>query len=338
MIGRALPKAIESVLDIARWAPSGDNAQPWRFRVKSDLEIEVLVRRSNSSVYEYRQGEPTLISAGALLENIQLAAPAFGMTARWRYVGSADGIDHICVSFREDPCASTPDLFDQITRRSVDRRLFKMRPLSAEQKDLLSRSLNSGMEIQWYESLPDRLRIAALSASATNIRLTIPETFAIHSSIVDWKNRDSEEGIPSRALGLDPLTLRLTRWSMAKWSRTKFMNGLGAPHMAALQMDFLPGIFSASYFTVRLARRSGEPDAALVETLQAGQAIQRFWLRAAKLGLVMQPCVAMLAFWSYAAAGRDFTVLKTAQGRADKLAAGAKAMFGKNDDIIFWGE
>ena len=69
------------------------------------------------------------------------------------------------------------------------------------------------MQIQWYDSLSDRRRIAALSALATNIRLTIPETFPIHRSIVDWENRESETAIPSRALGLDPLTLLLTRWS-----------------------------------------------------------------------------------------------------------------------------
>ena len=206
-----LPKTVEAVLDIARWAPSGDNAQPWRFRILDDPEIEVLVRRSSTNVYEYRQGEPTLISAGALLENIVLAAPAFGLKASWQYAGSSDGIDRILVRFGDNPAAPPPALFDQITRRSVDRRPFRTQPLTAEQKDLLSGELDPGMQIQWLESLADRWKMAGLSALATNIRLTIPETFAIHRDIVDWNNRESEHAIPSSALGLDPLTLRLTR-------------------------------------------------------------------------------------------------------------------------------
>jgi hypothetical protein len=193
------------------------------------------------------------------------------------------------------------------------------------------------MRVQWYESLSDRRSIAALSALATDIRLTIPETFEVHRKIVDWEHRESEHAIPSRALGLDPLTLLLTRWSMANWSRTKFMNALGAPYFASLQMDFLPGLFSAAYFVVRLTGRATEPDAALVQTLQAGQAVQRFWLTATKLGLVMQPCVAILAFWSYAAAGQEFTVLRKAQSLAGRLAWAAEATLGRNDDVVFMG-
>jgi hypothetical protein len=189
------------------------------------------------------------------------------------------------------------------------------------------------MRIQWLERQPDRWKMAGLSALATNIRLTIPETFAIHRDIVDWNNRESEHAIPSSALGLDPLTLRLTRWSLAKWSRTNLMNNLGAPRMASLQMDFLPGLFSAAYFVIRLEGRSGEPGA----VLEAGEAIQRFWLMATKLGLVMQPCVAMLAFWSYATAGRQFTTLSKAQAMAGRLARRAEAVLGLNDQIIFLG-
>lgn len=337
MTDQAVPKAIEAVLDIARWAPSGDNAQPWTFRITGDREVEVLVRRTNPNIYEYRHGEPTLISAGALLENIEIAAPAFGLKANWHYAGSANGIDHIAVSFRDIAAVSVPDLFDEITRRSVDRRPFRMRSLTGEQKGQLSQTLNQQMQVQWYDSLSERRRIAALGRLATVIRLTIPETFAVHRSIVDWENRESEHAIPSRALGLDPLTLQLTRWSMAKWSRTKFMNMVGAPYFASLQMDFLPGVFCASYFAIRLVRRSNEPDAALVETIQAGQAIQRFWLTATKLGLVMQPCVAILAFCSCAAAGQEFTVLQKARSMANKLAVRAEGMFGKSDDIVFLG-
>jgi nitroreductase len=27
----------EQILDLARWAPSGDNTQPWRFEIKGEL-------------------------------------------------------------------------------------------------------------------------------------------------------------------------------------------------------------------------------------------------------------------------------------------------------------
>ena len=73
-----LSPAIERILDAARWAPSGDNAQPWRFEVRSDDDVVVWVRREVGNVYEYRDGEPTLLSVGALLENMAVTAPTFG--------------------------------------------------------------------------------------------------------------------------------------------------------------------------------------------------------------------------------------------------------------------
>jgi len=39
-----LPPDIERILDAAHWAPSGDNAQPWRFEVQTDNRFDVLVR------------------------------------------------------------------------------------------------------------------------------------------------------------------------------------------------------------------------------------------------------------------------------------------------------
>src|SRR6478752_1911235 len=108
MENQAATGAIEHVLDLARWAPSGDNAQPWRFRITGDRDVEVLIRRTNPNIYEYRHGEPTLISAGALLENIEIAAPAFGLKAHWQHAGSADGIDRIVVHFSDADTVSAP--------------------------------------------------------------------------------------------------------------------------------------------------------------------------------------------------------------------------------------
>jgi len=68
-----LPPAVERILDAAHWAPSGDNAQPWTFEVQDEAHFDVCVRIEPGNVYEYRQGEPTLISAGTLLANPEIS-------------------------------------------------------------------------------------------------------------------------------------------------------------------------------------------------------------------------------------------------------------------------
>ena len=32
---------IHDVLELARWAPSGDNTQPWRFEIRSDTRARI---------------------------------------------------------------------------------------------------------------------------------------------------------------------------------------------------------------------------------------------------------------------------------------------------------
>ena len=337
MTNLSLSPTVEKILEIARWAPSGDNAQPWSFYVQSEDTLELRIHHQSGNVYEYRGGEPTLISAGTLLENIEIASAAFGKKASWEYVGYSNGSDRIEVSFVDQAMSTLPDLFEQISKRSVDRRPYKMRPLRGSDKLDLSNSVDENIVVEWYESLSERRKMASLTKMATDIRLRIPETFEIHNRIVDWDNRQSTSGIPSRSLGLDAVTLRLMRWSLANKSRTDFANFLGSPFFAALQMDVLPGIFSAAYFTFRVANRPIERHAAAVQLLKVGQSVQRFWLVATKAGLALQPCLAVLAFSHYGASAEPFTVLRSAQRAAAELAQRVKGTFADPDNLLFFG-
>jgi sulfur-carrier protein adenylyltransferase/sulfurtransferase len=332
-----LSPAIDRILDAAHWAPSGDNAQSWTFEVHSDNHFDVCVRVEPGNVYEYRQGEPTLISAGTLLENIAIAAPAFGKQARWQYLGLNDGAHRIKVELEDiSPPAESP-LFAQIYRRSVDRRPYQMRPLSAEDRRLLSEAAGAEFSVEWHETFAARRKIAALTRLATDIRLRIPETFEIHNRIVDWKRAYSPDGIPSRALGVDAMTVKMMRWTLAKRSRTQVANRMGSPFFAGLQMDFLPGLFSAAYFAFRLQQRpAGQPEQ-VSQLLRTGQAVQRFWLTAAKLGLVLQPCLATLAFAHYGTTGEAFTVSEPERRKAASLARRVSQDLSNPQTLVFLG-
>jgi nitroreductase len=332
-----LPPAIERILDAAHWAPSGDNAQPWRFEVQTDNRFDVLVRIEPGNVYEYRQGEPTLISAGTLLENIAIAAPSFGKKASWDYAGFAGQEHRIQVELRDDAEAAAHPLFPLIERRSVDRRPYQMTPLSAAQRQALAAAVGPEFPLEWHEGLSDRRKIAALTRLATDIRLRIPETFAIHNHVVDWKRDYSPDGIPARALGLDAMTLKIMRWTLAKRQRTEMANRMGSPFFAGLQMDFLPGIFSAAYFSFRLRPRAAQPAEAVRQLLRAGQAVQRFWLTATQLGLVMQPCLAALAFAHYGAADEAFTVSQAERRKAAVLARRVEKDLPDPKSLVFLG-
>src|SRR3954466_7856437 len=77
---RELP-LIEQILDLARWAPSGDNTQPWRFEVTGThaLTVHGFDTRGHC-VYDF-EGHPSQISLGALLETLRIAASSYLLRA-----------------------------------------------------------------------------------------------------------------------------------------------------------------------------------------------------------------------------------------------------------------
>jgi nitroreductase len=327
--------ALETILNAARWAPSGDNAQPWSFQIGDEASVMLSVHVPPGNVYEYNDGEPTLISAGTLLENIAIAAPSVGKDASWRYLGRDDRGHRIALHFTDRPAAAPHPLLSQIERRSVDRRPYKMRGLAAQDRRALLDSVGPDIAIEWHDTSSQRWKIASLGQMATDIRLRIPETFSIHKRIVDWNRVESPDAIPSRALGLDAMTLKIMRWSLAKQSRTALVNRLGSPFFAGLQMDLVPGLFSAAYCGFRVRARASDAGEAATQLLRVGQAVQRFWLTATSLGLAMQPCVAILAFSHYGATQTPFTASAHERRTAALLARKTRSVFAEPENLIF---
>jgi nitroreductase len=310
---------IEEILNLARWAPSGDNAQPWRFKVIDSETVRVSIRHEPGNVYEYRNGEPTWLSAGMLIETMRIAATGWqrGMVAEPPEPATPTSL---IVRFPPTDAVQIDRLLSFLTLRSVDRRAYRHRPLSASEKAALDACVTPGLTIDWHESLISRWRIARLTALATQIRLRCPEAFASHQRMIDWDHAQSPIGMPSQAVGLSEPMLRLMRWGMQRWERTEQLNRLGAAMAAAWQLDTLPGIASAAYFVVRRTPANGGESASAVALMDAGRNIQRFWLTATRLGLAVQPVLATLVFADYGERRIQFSSATELSGPAERLA------------------
>ena len=340
---RAVPEPraseVERILDLARWAPSGDNSQPWRFHIDGDDAVTVLVRNeAGANVYEYADGQPTLLSAGHLLETVAIAAARFGRRMEWALDRTDSGEPGIRIKVRlpRQPGIRPDPLEGFVKLRSVDRTTYKRDALTQAQKDALAEALGPDLALSWFESRGERWKFSRLNGLATDIRLRCREAYDVHRRMIDWENRLSPHGLPSTAIGLDAGTLKLMRWAMGDWSRIERMNLLGTG-AASLQLDILPGMACAGHFTIgwstpRTARATAE------ELLAAGRRLQRFWLTAAKLGLAMQPSLAPLAFASYAVTGTRFTEAPKLIAKAEKLAVELGRVSGHEvDSLVFMG-
>jgi sulfur-carrier protein adenylyltransferase/sulfurtransferase len=315
---------VERILDLARWAPSGDNAQPWRFTVRSDTKVTIAITPHDpADVYDFARGRPTLLSAGFLLETLRIAASGFGRRLSWRHRIGADGGAVIDAELQPDDGVEQDPLLAMVTARSVDRRAYRTTPLTGDQKAALQAALGDDVTLRWFETPADRRRIAFLNARATDIRLRIPEAYRVHQAILDWERDFSPSGVPVATVGLNPMAVQTMRWLMRDWSLMDAANRyFGTTLMSRLELDLLPGHFAAAHFFVLPTRPADLDDPAA--TLRIGQALQRFWLTATRLGLVMQPALATICFALYGMQGTVFTqdtgILRKAEGLAKALA------------------
>ena len=328
---------IEHILDAGRWAPSGDNAQPWRFEALDAETVRVhLATEAGRNPYEFRGGEPSLLSGGMLLESLRIAASQHGRGMAWE-VEAATNPYRIVSRFPVARELRPDGLASVLPERTVDRRPFRRRALTPDEKAALAGALGDALTVRWFEARPSRMRIGRLGALATDIRLRARETFEVHQRVIDWTGGHSATGLPATALGLDRGTLALMRWAMRHWSRMRGINRAFGTGAASLQLDLLPALGSAAFFTL-------EPHgAALGETridclLRQGEAVQRFWLTATALGLAMQPALAVLAFAHYGAEGVPFSNDARLLPKARRLAERFRLALGREPgQVAFLG-
>ncbi len=329
--------SIDEILHAARWAPSGDNEQPWHFERLGDEAVMVhLAPHDKSNIYHYRDSEPNVLAIGGLLENLRIAASAHGRRMEWRVETAVDPL-RLHVQFTVDATVFPDRLYAAIGQRSVDRNRYRTRKLTDIERKELEAALNDQLRIDWYSTPADRLRFARLSALGTNIRLRTPEAFPIHQRIIDWELNLSPTKIPANALGLRGSTRWILRRAMRDWGRMRLLNQLGGARSAALEMDYVPILSSAAAFTLRFAPTTREARE-IEDLLHAGSNIQRFWLTATRLGLAMQPTLAILAFAHYGHNDLPFTTEAVLFEKAKQLALGFRRVFGAvPDDFIFMG-
>ena len=299
------------MLERARWAPSGDNTQPWRFRLLRADEIEVLYRPSAALGVFNLDHFAGYLAMGGLLESIDIAASLHG----WKTEISAQGAgDRFRVKF--EPAGRRPSpLVPFLEARATQRRPLSPRRLSEAHRQALEAGVGAAYGLKWIETAGAKARLAWLLARVDKVRLTIPEAYAVHRDTVAWGARFSDDRIPDAAIAVDPVLLHVMRWAMRSWSRVRFLNrylwGHGLPR---LEMDFLPALLCGAHCLVV----SKTPMSGVEDVVAGGRAMQRLWLTAASLGLQAQPEMAPVIFSRYTGRATAFTEI--AERRADMAA------------------
>jgi hypothetical protein len=136
----ALPDAdtLASVLELAAWAPSLRNSQPWRWRVdNAGLHLEADWERGGGDAVIARRD--VLLGCGAVLDHCGFGPTAAGWHPRIRRYpdGAVDGrLASFELIDRAAPAAAL-ELVTAIPRRRSDRRDYATSPLPSAALELL---------------------------------------------------------------------------------------------------------------------------------------------------------------------------------------------------------
>lgn len=293
------------ILDLARWAPSGDNTQPWFFEIIDECRVAIHGFDTRDHVIYDFDGRPSQMAHGALLETMRIAATRFGLAMKWSLrSGSSDNAPVYDAVFTQDSAVVIDPLFESIQERMVQRRPMKMESLKDEQRQCLSSAVGPDYSIVYFGGWRERLRVARLLWNSAHVRLVCPEAYSVHRDIIEWGVNYSEDRLPEAAIGVDVLTAKLMKWVMRSWRRVEFFNrylfGTIAPRV---QLDLIPGFACASHLLLCPKKR---PEV-IQDYVEAGMAMQRLWLTVTSMDLFLQPEMTPLIFRWYAQAGRGIS-------------------------------
>jgi nitroreductase len=322
-------RPIDRILDLARWAPSGDNTQPWRFEVVNDQRVVVHGTDTRDHCVYDLDGRPSQIALGALIETAAIAASAHGWAMHaLRREGLPESQPTFELRFEPDADVRPSELIDAIPRRSVQRRMMSTRSLSTAQKSALESTVGPDFHVRWVDGWSGRGRVAALLFRSARLRLTMPEAYRVHRDVIEWNARYSIDRVPDQALGASKPTLRLMRFAMASWERVAFFNRfLAGTWIPRIELDLLPGLACAGHFVLLPTTAPTDID----DYVHVGRAMQRFWLTASHLGLVLQPEITPLVFSRYARTGTMFSATPGMAEGARRVAYDLARLLGDAD-------
>jgi nitroreductase len=279
---------IDELAHAAARAPSGGNMQPWRFEVTPDrLDIFLAPGRSDLMDVSFRG---SYVAIGAALFNARCVAARQGMLGRVG-IGSGEPSNPV-VTLQREPGSDTElaALAELVEQRCSNRRHGDRSPLGTELVDRLASVVSAeGATLHLLSGRGDIEQAAEMLAESDRIRFLTPRLYEDLMHELRWPGYDDMAfGIDVRSLELDPSDLAsfgIVRRSevmdeLAQWDLGR---GLGT-----LTRDAV--VSSSALAVISVA------DASVASYVAGGQAMERFWLEAQRLGISVTPVSPVFIF------------------------------------------
>lgn len=280
MIDRLL---IEHLLDIAVQAPSGDNAQPWQFKIEQNVLFILNVPGKDATLYNFQE-RGSFLAHGALIENICIIAPTVGCSASVELFPPVENCT-AKITLTESP--PVEDILSvNIAKRCSNRKPYNAkRPLEESDRTVLVDSVAKIAGVHIYSVGKDKIPQLA-DTICLNERLLF-ENKPLHDflfGMIRWSREEEEKspGLYVKTMEF-PLPLQfLLRYVFSNFGIVEQLNLIGLSRFIPKQSAQIY-LASSAFFAVTIENTSAR------DYVIAGRAAQRFWLTAEKQGVNVQP-------------------------------------------------
>lgn len=277
-----MKEIIKEILESAIYAPSGENNQPWKFRLK-DNGIDVFnVPERDTSLFNFRQ-QGLFVAHGALLENIIIASSALGYKVDITTFPDKENSNHVASIILNKTEIRDEPLYPFIRKRATNRKPYYPDPLTNEEKTSLLELNKSGLGR--VALLEDQKTVKELANVLCINERMVFENYHLHRFFFEhmrWTEKEALEkrdGMYIKTLELPPPVILLFKLLFKRWKLVKI---LGVSKFIAKQTKKMY-LAAPAIGIITIGSDSSE------DFLAGGRLMQRVWLEATRMGLSLHP-------------------------------------------------
>jgi molybdopterin/thiamine biosynthesis adenylyltransferase/nitroreductase len=287
--------AVRFAVASAVLAPSAGNQQPWRFRWRAP----VLECRAAIGSELARSRAACEVATGAALANLELAAQRLGLSCETELLGGGPGDLMARVKLASGRGAAPGELYEQIGRRATDRRLGPWTPLApGVAQELAAAAEAAGGRLLWADERETRAELGEIVGAIARQRFVRASWHAELFRELRLDEEDDGTGIAAAELAMSREELLFLRLLARPEVAALLGRAGGGGRIAERERVAITG--AAGVALLVIGARGGQ------SYLRGGWLLQQLWLRAARLGLGVQP-LGIPLLWETSAADRPRT-------------------------------
>jgi len=272
-------------------APSGDNAQPWKFKCSENKLSVLLDPGADRSFFNINQ-IASIISCGAVIENIKIACSQLGVQPEIKFFSDKSDIGG-SITINGSQVQKDPQ-FESIWQRHTNRTMYRQEAIPGAALQNCKNSISCFPGARLY-TVTEKEKLKKLAKIIYQIDRIRTEHRSLHEHLnkmirfTSHEIHKSNDGLPLKNLQAGfagEQFLKLTR----SWSVMNFLNKIGVGRLVAMHSKQC--IVNSS--AVMLLSVDGIKDK---DFLMGGRALQRIWLELTCQGYHVQPMTAVTLFF-----------------------------------------